>query len=356
LLEFINVLLLHSPLNLLWILWILYALAFERRKWLPDPQAVFLLILLGGFGGLLWLFHASLGVMRDWDIYAPLGLLLAFSAWRLWEVSVPKSLRPRIAGLIAVLLPLAACHLALWSFTLHSSDRLIVRMFEYAKEKHYLSQRGKEDLASNVSRYCVENNYFPDFLIDHIGADDDIRKFVIYRLSKKDVNFNFVMRLAERWSDKLEPIDCANIGGLLINRKKYDESLYYLRLSTNRMQHEDKIVIPAAYNLALYYSVKELMAPEAFYMLCLPDEYLEKINPAFYQTVKKLEIEGSLEDSVAWAIEFAPREVYSNGLALLKAGYLKSAEQELIAARYLGVDSLKINPILDKIRRLKERP
>ncbi|HUU26940.1 MAG TPA: hypothetical protein VM123_03940 [archaeon] len=352
-LESINVLFLHSPLNLLWTAWILYAAAFGWRKWLNDRRTVFLLVLLGSFGAMLWLFHAALGVMRDWDIYAPLGLLLPFTAWRLWEVAAPKPIRPCLAGIIAVLLPLALCHLTLWTFTVHSRERLMVRMFEYAKEQRFMSERGKEELASNISIYCVENNYFPDFMIDYIGADDVVRRFVIYRLVTRKESFDFIMRLARRWEDKLEPIDYANIGGMLLDKENYDEALYYLRLSTNKMEAGGGIVVTAASYLANYYIIKDLTAAALVYQACLPDRKLKEVNPIFYQARKIWERDGSPKDSMALIVKLGVRQVFENALSLLAVGSLRSAEQELIAAVKMGLDSLEVKPILDEIRRAK---
>ncbi|HUU26939.1 MAG TPA: hypothetical protein VM123_03935 [archaeon] len=352
-LELANVLLLHNPLNLLFLAWILYALVFEWREWIRDRAGVFLLLLLGSFGAILWLFNAVLGVMRDWDIYTPLGLLLPFAAWRLWEVSAPKSMRPRLAGIVALLLPLAACHLALWVFTLHSPERLIVRMFEYAKENRIMSERGKEDLASNISIYCMERDYFPDSVLNIIGADPDIRRFMVYRITDRDDKTDFFLGLAQKWEDRLSPQECAQIGGILLDKKKYDEGLYYLRLSTNRMETDDKILIEAASYLINYYIDKELSAAVLFYLSRIPDKEIEKINPGYYQAIQMFRNDGSLPESMDLINKLAPEQIFNNGLSLFEAGSLKSAEQELIAARRMGIDSLRVNPILAKIRRFK---
>jgi len=114
LLELGNVLLLHNPLNFIFAAWIFFAAAVFGERWRNDRVSVFLLLLLLGYTGMLFVFHALLGIVRDWDIFSPLGILLPLTAGRLWLICVDQENRKRIAPAAAVLLPLAMLHLFVW--------------------------------------------------------------------------------------------------------------------------------------------------------------------------------------------------------------------------------------------------
>jgi len=354
LLDLANVILLHSPLNLAAAAWIVYALLFFRSRWSKDRISGLLLFLLLGFGFELFIFNAKRGIFFDWDIFSYPGLLLPLTAFRLWEVCAPAKARPRIAAATAVLLPLAVLHLLLWGTTLHTREILLKKMMrcEY-------TQTGKKMWASGLSSYCVRENYFPEYIVDLAGKDENVRQFMVYRLStvlkgeefgQEDIDF--VSRLADRWADKLSPLDHANIGGLFLDKNNPEESLYFLRLSTNAMDGE--ICLTAAANLAKYYGRQNRPAASLHYYSLLPEDKLQEENPAFFRTLKSWERQGCLQDSLEAITSEATRHVFNNAVALARKKHLKSAEQEFIAVKMLGIKSSKIDLWLEQIRKLKK--
>ena len=185
----------------------------------------------------------------------------------------------------------------------------------------------------------------------------DIRKFIIYRVGNavkdlKYLNTDLLMNLAERWSDKLDDLDLANIGGSLLKINKKDESIYFLRLSTNK--GEKILNSTAALNLAVYYA-KQQRSPASFlYYSCLPDDKLEKENSDLYELTRRWEKQGIFQDSLKAIQNLATQHVYNNAVNLLRKGHLKAAEEEFIAAGDLGFDSRRIKVMLEHISRLKD--
>jgi hypothetical protein len=353
-LELLNVLLLQGPLNLLWVAWIIYSVVFRWRRWINDHSAVLLLLLTGSHAGMLAVFQAQLGVLRDWDIYTPLGFLLPITAWWMWEVTEKRKGIIRLVRIIAFLLPFTVFGSALWVHTLHSQERLIPMLFDYSREERYMSQFGKENLASNISIFCLENRYFPDYLLKMIGEDEKWRKFFISRLGDNAEYYNYVLELAAKWVDKLSPLDCANISNVCFSKKKYDECIYYARLSTNKtMIAEGKVVVTAAITLADYYYHATCPTLTTYYHLLLPDEDLKQLNPSLYQQKKLWEKQGTVADSLIKLTIIAGQHVFNNGIVLFSRGVLNSAEQEFIAAGLLGFERERINRLLSEIRKSK---
>ncbi len=351
LLDLINVILLHSPLNLLAAAWIVVALLFFRKKWSKDKITVLLLFLLLGFGFELFLFNAKRGIFYDWDIFSYPGLLIPLIAFRLWEVCAPSETRPKIVNAAAILLPLAVMHLLLWGTTLHTRDILFKRLM-----KCEYSQTGNRFWAGGLSSYFVEENYFPDYALDLAEKNGDFRRLIIYKLcaianEDKYVDIDFLLKLTDRCADKLDWLDHANIGGALLTKNKDNESIYFLRLSTNAK--EDSINMTVAFNLASYYRKQNRPAPMILYFSVLPEEMMGEKSPELYRTIKHWKQHGSLQDSLTLIVPIAAQNVFNNAVSLLGKGHLKSAEQEFIAARGLGFDTLRINRLLERIKKLK---
>jgi hypothetical protein len=347
-----NIMLLHSPLNMLAVSWILFALVFFRSRWSKDKISLLLIFLFLGFWFELFIFNAKRGIFFDWDIFSYPSILLPLIAFRLWEVCAPEKSRPRIIRATAILLPLALAHLLLWGTTLHKRDIILKRLMrlEY-------SQQGEKMWASGLSQYCVEENYFPEYLLKFADNNKEIRQYMIYRLSKtalekKYVDIENLVNLTNRWATKLNDLDLANIGGALNTRNRSDEALYFLRLSTNN--EEGIIKLTAASNLAGYYLKQNCPAAALYYISILPDDLLSEKYPVFYRTLKSWEKNGCLDDSLNAITTVAAQHVYNNALSLLRKNKLKIAKQELIAAKKLGFDRIRIKALLERIRKLRK--
>ncbi|MEA2062749.1 MAG: hypothetical protein U9P14_03535 [Gemmatimonadota bacterium] len=347
LLDLANVLLLHSPLNLLAGAWIVFALVRFPGRWSKDRITVLLLFLLGGFAAEMFIFNAKRGIFYDWDIFSYLGVLLPLTAFRLWEVCAPQRVAPRITRAIAVLLPLAVLHLVLWGITLHNRDILVKRLLslEY-------SWKGSQMMASGLSDYCVNENYFPRYLLEAAGDNEALRRFLVYRLCRPDgLQHDLMFELAEEWSGKLEVLDLANIGGLLIDKKRFDESIYFMRLATNKAG--GPIDRTSASNLALYYKIQNRPAACLFYSVYIPHDVLEIKNPQLYSYFKKVKEQGSFRDTVAMIREMASGQVYNNAIQLFKKASYKAAREEFLAALGLGIDGSRVIPYLKQIKNLQ---
>ncbi|MFC1537238.1 hypothetical protein ACFL4P_00250 [Gemmatimonadota bacterium] len=347
-----NIMILHSPLNMLAVAWIIFALVFFRSRWSKDKISLLLMFLFIGFWCELFIFNAKRGIFFDWDIFSYPAILLPLITFRLWEVCAPEKSRPKIIRATAILLPLALAHLLLWGTTLHKRDFILKRLMrlEY-------SQQGEKMWASGLSHYCVQENYFPGYLLEYADNNKEIRQYMIYRLSaisleNKIVDIENLVNLTNRWATKLNDLDLANIGGALNTRNRPDESLYFLRLSTNN--EDGTTTVTAAANLAVYYSKQNRPAAALYYLSRLPDDLLSEKNPAFYRTLKSWEKNGGLDDSLKMITTFAAQHVYNNALSLLRKNKLKIAKQELIAAKKLGFDRIRINALIERISNLRK--
>ena len=207
-LDLANIMILHSPLNLLAAAWIAYALIFYRQLWIKDKITLLLLFVLLGFGFELFIFNAKRGIFFDWDIFSFPGLLLPLTAFRLWEVCAPESARPGIVKAAAVLLPLAAAHLLLWGTTLHSRETMLKRLI-----KMEYSVKGKQMWASGLSSYLVEEDYLPDYIIALAKNDSEVRKFLLYRLCLAKRS-DKALEIVKNWEEKLTYLDNNNLAEL----------------------------------------------------------------------------------------------------------------------------------------------
>ncbi|HUU28276.1 MAG TPA: tetratricopeptide repeat protein [archaeon] len=335
LLDLINVLLLHSPLNILAGVWIVYAILFFRSRWSEDKISVFLLFLLAGFGSELFMFNAWLGMQRDWDIYFPLGILLPLTAFRLWQVCSPVKMRLKIAHVLAILLPLAIMHLALWITTLHTRDLLIKRLLKCAEQKYYYSKDAKRKVASAVSAYCLGENYFPQYLIDLAGKDEDLRNFFIFRLGDaKDEDK--LLELAAKWSDRLDALDLTNIGNMFLMNNKIDLSIYYFRSAWK----ENTFSVPNIRNMMKYYLIRGYSNVSFCYYLLLPEK--EKVTfKDYFKDKPRFNSPAGAEEYIEKIMPAITEEIFWSGKKCLDNGFFRSAELEFLEALKMGYDSLK---------------
>ncbi|HUU29423.1 MAG TPA: hypothetical protein VM123_16595 [archaeon] len=338
LLELTNVLLLHNPLNLLMLAWTAYAVIVYRKNVLSDNISMILLLALCSFLVELSLLNAYLGAFRDWDIFSPPGILLPLTAFRIWQVSAPGPAKPALSKAAAVLLPLALAHLVLWEITLHSPDRIASRMVSYVRDGKFLPPRGMQFLGSHLSIYCVEEDYFPEHIIDFLGRDEESRKFVIYRLCKIN-RLDKALELTEKWPEALSLLDYANIGIALTADGLVEQSIYYLRLGYNKDPYDGPIVR----NMATCYLFSKRPAASYFYYLQLPGDRREKFKEK-YSVQWKYEPESD-EEALKLQNQILPEaalDIYNNGMECLNKGFFPGGEQELLASIVLGLDSLNV--------------
>ena len=160
-----------------------------------------------------------------------------------------------------------------------------------------------------------------------------------------------LLKLVERWSNKLDEQDFANIGGMLIGENIYSEAIYFLRLATNAVG--DTISQKTAVNLATYYNRRNRPAASLFYYSHLSPDELKEGNPKYYEAVMEWKEKGCLQDSLRVILSIARQHIFNNAITLIKEGNLRGARQEFIASKKLGVDSLRVNKWLEMIDKMK---
>lgn len=344
LLELANVLLLHNPLNLLWIIWILFVLGSRWRLVLRSRQAVFLYTSLFSYAGLLSVFRPVLGMMRDWDIFASLSLILILSAWKSWEIYAEKSKTGACACTVALFIPLCILQLSFWAITVHNPKILLERTMQYAEQGGRISRDGRRQLGSNLATYCTDRNYFPEKLIDYIGDMEEARGFTIFRVCEKR-NKELLLKLIHKWSDKLNAGDMANIGGALIVCGDDMEGLYYLRQVKNAS--DGSMHFTAVKNLTTYYALKRRPAASVYYQSYFPQEQLQKFYPKTANLFASWRASGTYKQSLKDLQNVASMQILNNGIRILEERF-DVGEAEILAAVDMGIDPFKACEILGR--------
>ncbi|MFC1537459.1 tetratricopeptide repeat protein [Gemmatimonadota bacterium] len=343
LMDLANVLLLHSPLNLLFAAWIVFVVAVFRDKWSADQKSVFLLLILGGYAGILFIFHPLFGIVSDWDIFAPLGILLPLTAFLLWLVCAPDESKPKISQVAAILLPLAVIHLFLWVNTLHDTEKLLPWLIKKSRQEKFISKNAKNIFASVLSTYCVEEDYFPGYIVDLAERNNEVRRFLIYKLCKADKT-DKALAIIENWPGRLDFVDNNNLGGTLTVEKESDLSIYFLRLAWFTIPNEVKNL----QHLCMYYVRQNRMYASFYYYLYLPEEK-DKEEVGSFEPPRYLNLPQSVEEAIEYIRPKAAREVYDNGMVRMNGGCNPAAILEFQAALQLGMDSLKVYDKLSRI-------
>ncbi|MBN2287705.1 MAG: hypothetical protein JXQ83_00135 [Candidatus Glassbacteria bacterium] len=342
--ELANVVFLHNPLNYLLLAWIVYGAVRFRRKLKADSISVFLFLALSAYLAELVLFHAFLGVFRDWDIFSPLGILLPCTAFRFWVVAAPEKMRSGTLQALAALLPLAAAYAVLWGVTVHTPERIIRRMIDYARNEELLTLRGRKFLASNISIYCTSEDYLPGFVIDFMGEHAEARQYILSRLKTIEA-VEKVLSWGRDWADQLDPLDYSNLGIKFESAGRGEEAVYYYR----KGYQAGPWLINLDYNLASYYLDRELKRAFSYYYILLPADFRQKLEKVMGFEVDTVLLRHA-EKQIDLVRSLAAKDVFRNGLICLERGFPESAELEFKASLELGMDSVEVRRALESLR------
>ncbi len=337
--ELANVYLLHSPLNLLLLTVVAVGVAAFPRPVLRDPLAVALLLTLGAYLAELAVFNPLLGSLCDWDIFAPVGILLPLAAWRVWQAIAPRRFpSAALARAVALLLPLGLAHLALLTMFFHQREPLLRRLTAYSRSERAVSSAGRQMLGSRLALYCVGEDYFPEYLLEFFDRDSTARRFLIYRLSELNDGRKLV-ELERRWREQFSSLDLGNIGAAMLDQDRRDDAIYYLR----RSWLKEPGLLVANFNLAIYYKRIDRPAACLFHARMLAPDWQEKLIRQGQTSRELLELAESWDDKTKLELrQTALGHVVNNGRQLLQRGRFDSGEQELLAAWTMGYDSLAV--------------